>query len=352
MSLDELIKPKMLRAGDTVAAVSLSWGGPGTIRERYEIGKQQIESTFGLRVVEMPNTCASPEFVVNNPQARVDDLNAALADPNIAGIVSTIGGEDSIRLLPFFDYELIARNPKVFVGYSDTTVTHYAFLKAGVSSFYGPSVMSGFAENGGMHRYLVDSVRRTLFQSEPIGELQPNRDGWTVELLDWSVPENNQQARQLTPSDEWRFAQGEGIATGRLIGGCIEVLDWLRGTELWPTLDYWQDAILFIETSEEAPPPTVVVRMLRSLAACGVLERLRGILFGRPGGQIDPSTFEDYDRALLQAVRDEFGRDEIPIVTGMDFGHTDPMMTLPFGALAEIDCEAGEVRLLEAGVCP
>ena len=73
------------------------------------------------------------------------------------------------------------------MGYSDTTVTHFACLAANLKSFYGPAFMSGFAENGGMHRYLVDSVRRTLFSDAPVGEVQPNTDGWTVERLDWAT---------------------------------------------------------------------------------------------------------------------------------------------------------------------
>ncbi|MEM6472788.1 MAG: S66 peptidase family protein [Planctomycetota bacterium] len=349
-SLGNLRKPKKLKRGDSIAAVSLSWGGPGTIRERYEIGKRQLESTFGVNVVEMPHTCAPPDFIANNPDARASDLHAALNDSSISGIVSTIGGDDSIRLIPFLDLDLIAQNSKVFLGYSDTTVTHFAFLKAGVRSFYGPSIMAGFAENGGMHQYLIDSVQRTLFESKPIGALAPNPDGWTVELLDWGVPENNTQRRRLNPPTGWRFLQGEGTKRGRLIGGCLEVIDWLRGTSLWPSIGEWRDAIVFIETSEEAPPPTTVTRMLRNLAACGVLDLISGVLFGRPGGQIDPSTFEEYDSALLHAIRDEFGRDDLAIVTSMDFGHTDPTMTLPFGVLTEIDCDEQQITVLEAGV--
>jgi muramoyltetrapeptide carboxypeptidase LdcA involved in peptidoglycan recycling len=79
-------------------------------------------------------------------------------------IVSTIGGDDSIRMLPFLEYSVIRQNPKVFMGYSDSTVTHFAFLKAGVTSFYGPSFMAGFDENGGLLSYMAASVRQKLFR--------------------------------------------------------------------------------------------------------------------------------------------------------------------------------------------
>ncbi len=90
--------------------------------------------------------------------------------------------------------------------------------------------------------------------------------------------------------------------------------------------------------------------MLRSLAALGVIERVAAILYARPGGDIPPEQFSDYDEALLRIVRDECGRDDLPIVAGMDFGHTDPMFVLPYGALAEVDCARQVFRVVESGV--
>jgi muramoyltetrapeptide carboxypeptidase LdcA involved in peptidoglycan recycling len=72
----------------------------------------------------------------------------------------------------------------------------------------------------------------------------------------------------------------------------------------------------------------------------GILKELSGILFGRPGGRIHPDQFDEYDQAILQVVRDEEGLLEIPIIPHMDFGHTDPMIVLPYGIQAEIDCDA------------
>jgi len=316
MKLDTLAKPKKLQPGDTVAAVTLSWGGPGTLRDRYDIGKQQLQDAFGLNVIEMPHTCADPGFIATHPQARAQDLHDAFANPDIAGIISTIGGDDSIRLIPHFDYALMAANPKVFLGYSDTTVSHLACLKSGFTSFYGPSIMSGFAENGGMHDYLINSVRTMLFDSAPPGRIAANSNGWTVELLDWASATNNATKRRLTRSTGWRYIQGKGCVQGRLLGGCLEVLEWLRGTAVWPEPEQWDDAILFLETSEEAPPPTEVQQAMRVYAASGVLERISGILLGRPGGQLDPATFSGYDDALRQVVHQEQGLTDLPIVTG------------------------------------
>ena len=346
----DMIKPVKLQAGDKVAAISASWGGPATFPHRYEAGKRQLQDAFGVTVVETPHALHSAEWLERNPRARADDLMEAFSDPTIKAIISTIGGDDSIRLLPYLDLGIIRSNPKIVMGYSDTTVTLLACLAAGLVTFYGPAIMAGFGENGGLFPYMTDSVQRTLFSSAPIGTIEPNSDGWTVEFLDWAEAENQSQRRKLTISDGWNYLQGEGVRRGHLIGGCLEVLDWLRGTEVWPSSEAWQDAILFLETSEEAPTPTRVLRVLRAFAAMGILGKLSGILVGRPGGQVPPEKFGEYDEVLLKVVAEEEGLADLPIITRMDFGHTDPMFVLPYGVEAEIDCDRQQFAILEGAV--
>lgn len=114
-----MIKPKRLQAGDRVAAVSLSWGGAGQFPHRYEAGKRQLQEEFGLEVVETRHARRDPEWLHRNPEARAEDLMGAFSDASIQGIVSIIGGDESIRLLPFVDLDVIRSNPKVFLGYSE-----------------------------------------------------------------------------------------------------------------------------------------------------------------------------------------------------------------------------------------
>src|ERR671911_207688 len=320
-----MIKARKLSPGDTVATVSLSWGGPGAFPHRYEAGKRQLQDEFGLEVVEMPHTLRDPEWLYTNPRARAEDLMGAFEDPAVSGIFSTIGGDDSIRLLPYLDPGVFRSSPKVFLGYSDTTVTHLALFKAGLVSFHGPAIMANFAESRGMFPYMVSSVRRTLFSSAPVGTVEPNPDGWTAEELDWAVPDNQQRARRLNPHEGWHFLQGSGVARGRLLGGCLEVLEFLRGTELWPEDDSWRGAILF-------------------------LENLSGILLAKPGGDIPVERFGEYEEALLQVVAGEQQLVDLPVITRMDFGHTDPMFVLPYGVEAEIDCEKQRFSIVEGAV--
>ena len=345
-----LLKPAKLNTGDTIATITLSWGGAGLYPERYQIGKRRLEEIFGLHVVETSHATRPPEWIYQNPKARAADLMEAFANPAIKGIISIIGGDDSIRLLPYIDYDLIRQNPKIVLGYSDTTVTHFICLKAGLGTFYGPAVLTAFSENVSMHQYAIDSLHKVLFSNEAIGVIPENKEGWTKDFLDWGHTGNQTIARKLNPADDWRYVQGTGISTGPLIGGCVEVLQMINGTEIWPALSTWDKAILFLETSEEGMTPVEFERFLRNLGGQKILQRLNGILFSKPGGHlINPGDFERFDGRLLHVLH-EFNRADLAVVTNMDFGHTDPMMTLPFGRTAQIDCENKQISILESGV--
>ena len=118
-----LIKPKALSPGDKVATISLSWGGAGELLHRYNQGKSQLQNIFGLEVVETKNALKAAEYIYKNPKARADDLMEAFSDPSVKAIISNIGGDDSIRTLPFIDLNIIGKNPKIFLGFSDSTVS-------------------------------------------------------------------------------------------------------------------------------------------------------------------------------------------------------------------------------------
>jgi muramoyltetrapeptide carboxypeptidase LdcA involved in peptidoglycan recycling len=340
----DMIKPRALRPGGRVAAISLSRGWPSIYPRAYNDGKRQLQEAFKIEVVESRHALKDATWLAAHPEARAADLMEVLRDPSIQGIVSTIGGDDSIRMLPFLDYSVIRDNPKVFLGYSDSTITHFAFLKAGVTSFYGPSIMGGFDENGGLLPYTSESLQQVLFAPQPSLLISPDTGGWTCESHEWTDENRNQKKRKLQPCSGWRWLQGSGQHRGHLIGGCLEAVDWLRGTPAWPEPSVWRNSILFLETSEDEPSPTLVTYMLRALAATGALHEARGILYGRPYG--DESKFQAYDDVLLQ-VLGELGLRSLPLITRMDFGHTDPKFIVPLGVEAEIDCDRRELRFLE-----
>ncbi len=342
-----LIKPKVLRKGDKVAAISLSWGGAGEFPYRYNQGKHQLQETFDLEVIETANALKSAEYIYKNPKARADDLMEAFSDPSIKAIISTIGGEDSIRILPFIDLSLIIKNPKIFLGFSDSTITHWTCYKAGLTSFYGASVLTDFAENTGMHQYQIDDINRTFFSTQPVGQIFPNTGGWTSERLEWGDIELNRVKRKLINSTGWNFLQGNGTVRGNLLGGCVEVLEFLKGTEFWVKDADWQGSILFIETSEVMPSPTYFRWWLRNYAAQGILHKLNGIIMGRP---YDNRYVDEYNKILIKVVKEEEGLPQLPIITEMDFGHTYPTFTIPLGVMAEINIDQRTFSIVENGV--
>lgn len=347
--MHHLIKPARLAPGDKIAAISSSAGLAGVLPYRYKTGKQQLENQFGLNVVEMKHTLKDPEWIKKNPKARAEDFMEAFADPSIKGIVSTIGGDDSIRLLPYLDLNVISANPKVFVGYSDTTVSHLCCYKAGLTSFYGPSIMANFAENQGVFPYAAEYFAKAVLSPGAIGEIR-NADAWTNEFLDWFNPENQLIKRKLQKSDGRKLLQGSGVAKGRLFGGCIQTLITLNGTALWPDQANWNDSLLFLEVAETPLPCSIFEYFLRSLGAQGIWDKTSGIIFGIPGGQRTESEFIEYEKALKEIVGDEYGRSDMPILSRMNFGHTDPVFTIPYSVEAEIDCERKSFSIIEAGV--
>lgn len=342
----DLVKPRKLNKGDTAAAVSLSWGGAGDkdIRWRYEQGKERLEKLFGLNVIEMPNTLKGTEYLYEHPEKRAEDLMEAFRDPLVKAIICCIGGDDSIRLLPYIDFEVIRRNPKVFIGYSDSTVTHFMCLKAGLSSFYGPAVLIDFAENVELPAYTAEYFDKALFRAEAIGRI-PQSDSWTAEFLPWDIG-NKEVMRKFQKNTGYQVIQGNGTVKGRLLGGCIEVMEFLKGTVLFPRLSDFDGTILFFETSEETPAPGQILYFLRNYAAMGVLDRINGMIFGKP---MNETYYEEY-KTVISKVLKEYGREDLPVLYNLSFGHCEPKFCLPYGALAEINCEDKTFSILESGV--
>ena len=192
-----MIKPKKLKKGDKVAIVSLSSGlaGEEIFRHRYELGKKRLEQ-LGFNVVTMKNALKGIEYLYNHPEKRAEDFMEAILDKDIKGIICNIGGDDTIRLLPYIDFEAIANNPKVFMGYSDTTINHYMMQKAGVVSYYGPAVMTDFAENNNMHTYTLKYINEVLLENREDIVIKSS-DKWTSEYLDWAIEENDNISRKM-----------------------------------------------------------------------------------------------------------------------------------------------------------
>ncbi len=340
-----MLKPERLKKGDKIAVVSLSWGGLGDdiFIHKYDIAKERLERDFGLEVVAMPHALKGSEFVYVHPELRAKDLMDAFADPSIKGIFCAIGGDDSIRLLPYIDYEIIRNNPKIFMGYSDTTVSHFMMNKAGVVSYYGPSVMAEFGEYVRMFDYTENAVKNILFNDSKGYEI-PSCEYWSDDRVSWSE-ENMEHKREARPEEHhYEVLSGSGIITGELAGGCLDVFPMIVGTEIWPEADEWNGKILLVETSEDKPEPALVKFYLRNLGAQGILNRINGIIVGKPQ---DEQFYEEY-KEVYRTVLNEFNCPSLPVIYNINIGHAAPTGILPLGIKYEINLDNKIIRLLES----
>ncbi|MBR4444610.1 MAG: LD-carboxypeptidase [Solobacterium sp.] len=342
------IKPKHLEKGDTVAIVSLSSGmlGEPWAIHKLAIAKERLENDFGLHVRVMPNALKGIQYLYDHPEARAQDLMDAFRDPSIKAVFCAIGGEDSIRLLPYVDLQVLHDNPKIFTGFSDTTSCHMMMHKAGLMSYYGVSVMTNLSEYVSINDYTLHMIRKTLFEPEPFLEIPsaPYYYDDEDEKIWWS--EENMHIRKAYHPEEtgYEILQGSGIAEGRLLGGCADVFVSLTGTPLWPSMDAWKGAVLFLETSEEDMDGVMLRCILRNLMAQGIFDVIHGVLVGKPARR---SRHAEYKQALIDVIGKEAGHPELPILYNVNFGHADPIGVLPYGAMCRIDADHAKLYLLE-----
>lgn len=338
-------KPEKLNRGDTVAIVSPSWAGPNVFPRVYENGLKVLKE-WGLEVREYPTARATNDFLSKNPEARAKDINDAFADPHIKAVFVSIGGDDFVRVLPFLDKEVISNNPKIVMGYSDTTTLLTFANLQGIVTFHGPAIMAGFSQMESLPGEFKSHVHAMLFNPQETLEYLPYGqycDGY----LDWSKEENMGKVNGLKKNSGWKVLQGKGVVSGELFGGCIEVLEFIKGTDFWPSKDFWNGRILFLETSEDKPSVDHVKLMLRNYGVQGVFDKVNAVLFARPRDYSDGEKVQ-FDEMVKDVIGNEFKRPNLPIMSNLDFGHTDPQFVLPLGVKAEVDLDGKKFRLVES----
>ncbi|MDQ4125702.1 MAG: LD-carboxypeptidase [Actinomycetota bacterium] len=269
------------------------------------------------------------------PEARADDLHRAFADDEVAVVLCAIGGNHCNQVLPHLDFDLIGAHPKVFQGYSDVSVLHWAFgRRSDLATFYGPALVPELGEFPAPLPYTDRWLRAAWFRTAPL-RYEPAAE-WTEEFLDWDL-KADVRPRETKPSPGWRTIRG-GVAEGPVVGGCLETVCW----HVFGSADWYvpEGAIVLLETSEEAPSPAHVDGYLTDLENAGVFDACAGLLFGRPMGY----TYEDVE-TLWDVVERRTKGAGIPVLAGIDCGHTDPMMTIPLGVPACLDAGAASFEV-------
>ena len=329
-----MIRPPLLKVGDVVGVVSPASPLPALHPGRFERSIRNLELMgFEVRVGRHARSVSGD--AAGTAEQRVSDLHAMFSDDEVRAIICSIGGYNSNALLDRLDYDLIRRNPTILVGYSDPTFLLLGIHKmTGLVTFHGPTLMPQFGEPNGLHPYTERWFRKTLMSTDPPGELRPS--GLSVhEYLEWDRDDNRPRREE---SHGGPRTVKPGRAEGSLVAGNLCTLAALAGTPYFPALE---GAILCVEISEEEDTAWAD-RYLTHLRLVGAFEKASALIVGRTH---PASGFSDED-PLEPMLLDATAGFDLLIATGFDFGHTDPMLTLPIGPRASVDLTEDDPSLI------
>ena len=313
-----LIKPKRLSVGDTIAVIAPA---SGVKPDKFDQSVQKLES-LGFKAKVGKFARGNRGIFSGTDAERVHDLHWAFGDPEVRAVWCVRGGDGAPRILPDMDFELIRKNPKIFVGFSDITALHVAIhQRCGLVTFHGPVGISGFSD------YTKNHVLNVL--------MNPTAP-YKIEVSDSNKSQKSElyKTEVITP----------GKARGKLIGGNLSLLTALAGTP-W-ALENVKGKILFWEDVEEQPYR--IDRMLTQLRQSIDLRSLAGVAVGVLSDCV--ATEKKPSPPVIEFVKDRLGDLGIPVIYGLSFGHIRDQFTLPLGIEAELDTETATMTLLEAGV--
>jgi muramoyltetrapeptide carboxypeptidase LdcA involved in peptidoglycan recycling len=345
--MKQFVKLTKLKPGDQVAVISPSAGLPGLFPWVHELGLERLQAKpFELQ----PKEYATTRTMGASPQDRANDIMAAFKDPDNKAVIATIGGEDQIRLIKFLDPEVFKANPKPFFGFSDNTHLHNFLWNLGIPSYYGGSLMTQYAMQGGMNELTVKFIQHALFDTGEF-ELEVSEE-FNDEGLSWADKANLNKTRKFEPNDGLMW-DAPGDAEGTLWGGCMESLIVQSTTGKYlPKTEDLRGTILCLESAEDMPAPWIVEYLLMGFGERGWFDQFQAVLIGRPKAwefdqQKTPSQKQEYRQTQRQTVFKTIRlyNQTIPIVQNLDFGHTDPQVPMPLGHKARLDSAAKKIFL-------
>ncbi|MDO5558927.1 MAG: LD-carboxypeptidase [Oscillospiraceae bacterium] len=352
------IKPRQLKKGDRAAIVSLSSGmlGEDFCSHNIEIGTKRLRE-YGIEPVFMENSLKGIGYLASNPQARAQDLKDAFSDDSISAVICAIGGDDTYRLMPYLmeDKEFlrnVRNNPKIFTGFSDTTINHLMFSKLGMVSYYGPAFITDLGEISDEMLPYTKTAFEGFFKGKEITKITSS-DVWYETRTDFSPAAIGTERTAHKEEHGFEAVQGRGSFTGELFGGCLESLydiinpsryeDEPRVCEKYSLLgspDDLRGKILFLETCEERPEPEKFAMELTALKQKGMFEHINGIIAGKPEDEV---YYEEYKQIFTQVIDDP----DLPVLYNLNFGHSSPRCVIPYGIQTKVDMDNKSVEFLE-----
>lgn len=309
------IKPKKLEHGNLIGVISPS-SSPEDIT-KINKGVQYLEK-LGYKVVVGNNVGKVRGYLAGNDDERVSDLHYMFGNKEVKAIFTIRGGYGCARLLDKVDYNLIKKNPKIFIGYSDINALQMAIYKnCGLVTFSGPMLAVDF----------VDEI--STFTEENL----------------WKIITSNKKIGKLhNPNDEKFFSLNNGKAEGRILGGNLTVLCSIIGTGYLPD---FKNSILFLEDINE--PPYKIDRMFNQMRINKIFKNAKGILLGRFINCYETDQFKN-SLTLNEVIEEYFHSLIKPVIYNIKHGHIKDNLTIPLGITAHMDSKNGILEIKESAV--
>lgn len=326
--------PKKLKAGDEVRVIAPSRSMTILGEDCKKIATERLEAlglkvTFGKYVME-----ADEDYLIASAQHRAEDLNEAFKDKNVKAILTVIGGFNSNQILDLIDYEAIKENPKIFCGFSDiTALSNSIYAKTGLVTYSGPHYSSFGMLKG--FEYELEYFKKMFFSDEEF-EVVSSKE-WSDDL--WFIDQEN---REFIPNDGM-FVINEGTAEGEIVGGNLCTLNLLQGTKYMPNIE---NKILFLEDDNMAGKIFLMEfdRNLQSLIHMPEFKTVKALVLGRAEKDCI-MTKEKW----IKMIKNKPELKNIPVIAGVDFGHTTPIIAFPIGGNARLEAKDNNIKLFIKG---
>lgn len=324
---------KKIKVGDSIGIFSPSSPITYLVPNRFQRGKKFLESK-GFDIIEGKLTGKYDYYRSGSIKERAEELNELIRNPKVKCIMSTIGGMNSNSILPYIDYDAFKKDPKIIIGYSDVTAILLGiYAKTGINTFYGPAVVASFGEFPPFVDYTYGYFKEVLVDKFSLPYEVPTPKVWTDEFIDWKTQNKAKEERENKV-----LTICKGKAKGRLIGGNLNTIQGIWGSEYMPEIK--KGDILFIEDSLK--DAATIERSFALLKLNGVFDKIEGIILGKH------ELFDDMGsgRKPYEILLEVMGKCKVPFIADFDCCHTHPMVTLPIGAIVELDSDNGKVKII------
>ena len=335
-----MIYPKFIKEQGTIGVTAPSRGITNELDlKRLESAIKKLNEK-GFNVIETENVRTDNLGRSSSKEERAKQLESLFLDKKVDAIISASGGDFLMEMLPYLNYEVIKNNPKWFQGYSDPTwLTYTITTNLDIATIYSNNFKS-FGMNP-WHKSLETNIK--ILKGDLI-----NQKSFEKYELYKKNQETGLEDYNLTEKVKWKIITGEKevAINGRMIGGCLDVINEIYGTNYDKTQEflekYQNDGIIwYLEnyslTSED------LTRVLWKLNDKDYFKYTKGIIFGR---SLNYQSF--YNLSFEETIKSSLKDLKVPIITEADFGHLSPRMTIINGAIAEIKVknDQGEISFI------